>query len=155
MFSGIVRNTTVDMFQVGSIAQQVFGTFVLSSFPFYYPQHISNIWSWSYIAAAILVLQRMKLSHPMKKVHIDLGLSIFLRKANLSFKFLGVLSSGPSQSPTFSHVDSSLDKTYVKKKSCIFIFYDEKWVLLEGKKGCEISIGKKVLINYIHAVVHI
>lgn len=114
------------MFQVGSIAQQAFGTFVLSSFPFYYPQHISNIWSWSYIAAAILVLQRMKLSHPMKKVHIDLGLSIFLRKANLSFKFLGVLSSGPSQSPTFSHVDSSLDKTYVKKKSCIFIFYDEK-----------------------------
>lgn len=115
MFSGIVRNTTVDMFRVGSIAQQVFGTFELSSFPFYYPQHISNIWSWSYIAAAILVLQGMKLSHPMKKVHIDLGLLIFLSKANLSFKFLGVLSSGPSQSPTFSHVDLSLDKTYVKK----------------------------------------
>ena len=115
MFSGIVGNTTVDMFCVGSIAQQVFGAFVLSSFPFCYPQHISHIWSWSYIAAAVLVLQGMKLSHPMKKVDIDLGLLIFLRKANLSFKFLGVLSSVSSQSPTFSHVDLSLDKTYVKK----------------------------------------
>ena len=80
---------------------------MLSSFPFYYPQHISNIWSRSYIAAAVLVLQGMKVSHPMKKVDIDLGLSIFLRKANLFFKFLGVFSSGPSQSPTFSHVDFS------------------------------------------------